>query len=248
MKFHSIVSFAVSALFATSAVLAEDVQQEQANAASRQEPENSESIKFLIDYDIKEYPEVSNTNVAELKNGEVITLQYNAVNNEEEDITVVGVGGTFRNPANNKIVTNLTAATIGPIVIKSGESVAFDQKVNLELVPDNYMLTPQVFIAYKEELKLIQTRGQLASVNDVPISFFNPQLLFLELIIGLTLAGFGYFAWLVWGQAYFQGTSPIRSKKISAPIAVSTGSKTVNEDWLPPNHLQNKKKKTRKAY
>lgn len=207
------------------------------------------SINFVVDYTISEFPEISNTDVAELTNGEAISLEYSVTNNEDKDISVVGVGGSFRDPANGNIKTNLTAAAVGPVLVAAGEKASFIQKIDLNLVADNYLLTPQIFVAVEEDLKFIQARGQLATVNDLPISLFNPQLLFLEAVLLATIGGILYFVYDIWGKKYIEGTAPITkssSKKASSPspASVATG-KAYNSEWIPEAHLQ---KKSKKAY
>mmetsp|Transcript_1897 Transcript_1897/g.1865 ORF Transcript_1897/g.1865 Transcript_1897/m.1865 type:complete len:238 (+) Transcript_1897:51-764(+) len=207
------------------------------------------SINFVVDYKISELPEITNTDVAELTNGEAISLQYSVENNEDKEISIVGVGGSFRDPANGNIKTNLTGAAVGPVLVPAGEKASFIQKIEVNLVADNYLLTPQIFVAVEDDLKFIQARGQLASVNDLPISFFNPQLLFLEAILVATLGGILYVVYDIWGKKYIEGTAPIikTSKKASSPspISVATG-KSYNSEWIPEAHL--KQKKSKKAY
>lgn len=207
------------------------------------------SINFLVDYIISEFPDISNADVAEFQNGEGITLKYTVTNNEDKQISIVGVGGAFRDPANGVIKTNLTSAAVGPVLVDAGQTANFEQTINLNLIADNYLLTPQVFIAYEEELKLIQARGQLATVNDIPLSIFNPQLLFLEAILLATIGALLYFAYEIWGKSYVEGTAPVAkpTKKASSPSApVSTGKAGYNSDWIPEGHL--KQKKSRKAF
>lgn len=214
------------------------------------DPEKAtESINFVVDYSISEFPQISNTDVAELTNGEDISLEYKVTNKEDKDISVVGLGGSFRDPANGNIKTNLTAAAVGPVLVAAGETTSFIQKIDLNLVADNYLLTPQIFVAVEDELKFIQARGQLASVKDVPISFFNPHLLFLEAILLATIGGVLYVVYDIWGKKYIEGTVPISkpSKKSSSPspVTVATG-KSYNSEWIPEGHL--KQKKSKKAY
>lgn len=217
-------------------------------AAPVDQEKTTESINFLVDYSISEFPQISNTDVAELTNGESISLEYTVTNNEDKEISVVGVSGSFRDPANGQIKTNLTAAAVGPVIVSAGESANFIQKIDLNLVANNYLLTPQIFVAVEEELKFIQARGQLASVSDVPISFFNPQLLFLEAVLLATIGGILYVVYDIWGKKYIAGTAPITKpvKKASSPSPAPSTGKSYNAEWIPEGHL--KQKKSKKAY
>ena len=92
---------------------------------------SKQTVDILIDYIIKETPELSQNDVANWENGDTVTLQYVVNNNEESEITVVGVTGQFKNPINNEIVTNLTTGKVGPIAVPPGEAIKFDQKLML---------------------------------------------------------------------------------------------------------------------
>ena len=59
---------------------------------------SKQTVDILIDYIIKETPELSQNDVANWENGDTVTLQYVVNNNEESEITVVGVTGQFKNP------------------------------------------------------------------------------------------------------------------------------------------------------
>ena len=103
---------------------------------------------------------------------------------------------------------------------------------------------PQLFIAFDNDLKLVQARGQRTEVKDVPISIFDPQLLLLEAILLATFAGLGYVAYNIWGKRYFEGTALVNKPKRGASPPVAS-AKSVDSDWLPEGHLR--QKKTKKA-
>lgn len=200
-----------------------------------------QDLRFPVSYVITEYPEVTHTDVAEFSNGETISLQYTATNNEDDKITIVGLGGAFRNPNNNEIRSNLSAQSVGPVILAPGESEVFVQKIPLDLLPDNYLLTPQLFIAFQDDLKLVQARGQLAIISDVPVSIFDPQLLVLEAILVVTFGGLFYAVYSIWGKSYFAGTAPTKKK-----VSEAAKSTAVDPNWFPESHI--KQKKTKKAY
>ncbi|KAK6461141.1 increased recombination centers protein 22 [Scheffersomyces coipomensis] len=205
------------------------------------------TINFFVDYAIKEVPKVRESDVAELNNGQSITIQYTAVNKEEFPVLVIGIGGTFNDPVTNEIVSNLTIGNIGPITIAPGESQNFEQKMSLNLVPNNYLINPQLFVAIDEQVILIPIRGQFATISDLPISFFNPQLLFLELVLIASFGGLLYFLYEAYGKQYINGTGPIALKaaKKAAAAAPSSGAGTstaLDDSWLP-DHLKQKKAK-----
>ena len=212
---------------------------------------SKQTVDILIDYIIKETPELSQNDVANWENGDTVTLQYVVNNNEESEITVVGVTGQFKNPVNNEIVTNLTTGKVGPIAVPPGEAIKFDQKINVDLIPANYELIPHVFIAQDSLIKVIPCRGQLATIVDAAVSFFDPRLIFLELVLLITFAGLIYVGYEIWGKQYFKGVAPVKAKKVSAAKAsspVASGPSTTSDtgydtNWIPESHLKQKKTK-----
>lgn len=208
--------------------------------------EEKQAIKFVADYIIQEFPDIGKADVAQLNSGKNIHLEYTVGNMEEEDINVIGVGGVLTDPATGAIKVNLTSGAIGPIVVANGESKTFVQDIPLDLVADNYLLNPQVYIVMNDVIKMIPVRGQLATVTDLPISWFNPQFLFLMIVLTVSFVGLGFAAYDIWGKRYLKGTSPIQPKQRPAstgiPSVYTSGSKTYDESWLPEHHLQKKKR------
>ncbi|RCK67596.1 Increased recombination centers protein 22-2 [Candida viswanathii] len=209
------------------------------------------TVDILIDYHIKETPEVSANDVANWINGDKYTLQYVVNNNEETEVTVVGVTGQFKNPVTNEIVTNLTTGQVGPITVQPGESIKFDQIVGVDLIPNNYELVPHVFVAHDDLIKVIPCRGQLTTVVDAVVSFFDPRLIFLELVLLVTFGGVVYFIYEIWGKQYLNGIAPVKAgavRKSASPVdkkeASPSGSASgFDESWIPEAHLKKNKKK-----
>ncbi|CAI5758142.1 unnamed protein product [Candida verbasci] len=232
MKFSSILS---TIALITSTVIA-------------YETTGNEVVDIVIDYSIKENPEISKNDVATWTNGDEVTLEYILENQEKSDITIIGVTGQFQNPVTNQIVTNLTTGKIGPITVASGEAVKFDQKINVDLIASNYELIPQIFIAHEDLIKVIPCRGQLMQISDKSISLFDPRLLFLELVLLVSFIGLAYVVYEIWGKQYlkFNNSTTVKVKKTAAkPAAVSQGSTTSGYDvnWIPEGHLKAKKSK-----
>ncbi|KAI5966928.1 IRC22 [Candida pseudojiufengensis] len=214
------------------------------------ETTGKETVDILTDYRIKETPEVTQKDVANWVNGDEITLQYTVNNNEPEEITVIGVTGSFTNPVTNQIVTNLTQGRVGPVVIPPGKSEIFEQTISVDLIPNNYELIPQVFIAHEELIKVLPCRGQLASVIDKTISFFDPRLIFLEIVLLASFIALAYLGYEIWGKSYFKGTAPVKAVKVKktgvspAPVgSASTGATTYDINWIPEGHIKQKKTK-----
>lgn len=232
MKFSKVIAFAASIV---SVIAAEAEQQAEQQVTS----------KFEVDYTIVGLPGVTGQDVAEIKNGEEFIIEYTFSNNEETDAIVTAVGGAIIDPVANAIAANLTTSAIGPVSVIPGESQTFRQKINVDMVPNKYVLAPFIYLSFEGKMSALQVRGQLVDVDDVPISFFNPQLLILEAALISTFGAILYFVYDVWGKKYIQGTAPVsRAKKAASPSATSTA--VLDESWIPETHL--KQKKSKKAY
>ncbi|EER35196.1 conserved hypothetical protein [Candida tropicalis MYA-3404] len=206
------------------------------------------TVDILIDYSIKETPELSQNDVANWVNGDKYTLEYVVSNNEETEIAVVGVTGQFKNPVTNQIVTNLTTGQVGPITVAPGESIKFEQIVDVDLMANNYELFPYVFVAHDDLIKVIPCRGQLTSVVDATISFFDPRLILLELVLLVTFGAAAYFIYEIWGKQYLKGTAPVKvpARKSGSTVSKKGASATASgfdESWIPEAHLKKNKKK-----
>lgn len=245
MKFSVL---ALGLLTATVRVMAsndgdDDLAKQKAAYFGSAEPD-TELTKFEIDYVIDEYPDLEFSEVAHMWQSEVISVRHTISNMEDIDLTVVGLGGSFRDPITGDIKVNLTSNSVGPLVIEPGQTAEVIQKIDLNFDPGSYFLAPQVYVTFNEQLKVIQARAQLAIVKEVPISIFNPKLLFLEALFLVVICGFGYFFYASYLQTYFNKTASI-TKNTNA----SGKSSGFDPSWVPSHHqVTQKKTKTRKAY
>lgn len=209
-----------------------------------QHPPSKQITNFELSYILEKFPDAEPQQMVEVLTTKPLEVLYTLVNNEEQDISVVGIGGHFIDPKTGEIVLNQTANSIGPIVVKPGTSDIFRQKINLHMEAGNYVLSPSVFVAYDDDLKVMQARSQLLTVTEEPISLFDPQLLLLEVLLVASVAAALYFYNPNILQDYFKGTAPVK-----APVPAKGSTTGYDPNWIPKTHLQEKKKpKTRKAY
>ncbi|CAH6719650.1 increased recombination centers protein 22 [[Candida] jaroonii] len=193
-------------------------------------------LKVDIDYSIEEFE--SSTGVLELFNSDTITLVYNVENDadSEHPLSIIGVSGTFNDPASNDIVSNITTGSVGPITLENGQSQQFKQAINLNLVPNNYILKPIVYMAVDNQIVPVTVKPLLANVSDIPISLFNPQLLFLELVLIVTIGVVGLVLYDLFGKNYFNNIVPKKTvKKDSVPVESSKG---YDSSWIPKHHIK----------
>lgn len=231
-------------------VLCADAEEE--NSIGQQKAEyfgsakaDTELTNFELDYVILEYPDVKDSELVQMWQGEQINVRHTITNQEDTDLTVVGLGGSFRDPITGEFKVNLTSNSVGPVVIEPGKSATVGQLITLDFLPGNYFLSPQVYVAFKDELKVIQARAQLAVIKDVPISLFNPQLLFLEVLFVALVGGVVYLMY----PTYFKPLSK-RTASIKKGSTANSGSTSgYDPAWVPSHHqVTQNKAKSRKAY
>lgn len=254
MKFSKLLLPLVTLLSVVSAdVVADEVIEEEVVdpnfVPTREKPYN-----FKIDYLIKDLQEDITDKVV-VTNGEVASVEYNFGNDEDAEVIIVGVGGQLINPVTGSILANITATQIGPLTIPAGESNIFIQNIGIDLNPDTYLFVPSIYVAFNDQLVGLGSRNQLLTVEDPTISFFNPALLLLEVILFGSLGGLGYFLYTTFGYKYIQGTAPTKkssaasttSSAKSTAKATGSGSGSYDESWLPASHLKSTAKKVKKT-
>lgn len=206
-------------------------------------------VDIVVDFQIRESPEIGASDVANWFNGDTVTIAYEVQNNEKSEVNIIGVTGQFKNPITGEIITNLTTGKVGPLAIASGESSGFEQTIGVNLIPGNYELVPFVFFAHEDVVKVLPVRGQLVTVADAPVSLFDPRLILVELILIASAAGALYLGYEIWGKKYIRGTAPVQARKAASPSSgVSSGRGTpsgssYDVNWIPEGHLKQTKTK-----
>ncbi|ODV57928.1 uncharacterized protein ASCRUDRAFT_73054 [Ascoidea rubescens DSM 1968] len=197
-----------------------------------------------------------------LFNTDQILVDYSFQNDGlENEVKVVGLGGNFKNPLNNKIIANLSDSNIGPISITPHQSKSFQQKISINLNSDEnqiYLLSPNIYIVYLNRLMVITTKPQLLTVADKPVSLFDLQLLSIILTLSTSFSALFYFLLTKFALPYFginnfnlldklpflskKSPSSIKQSSLDSSSAKTTGAtineKGFDESWLPSNHLQ----------
>lgn len=216
-------------------------------------PEKPFNIQIESSIKFKEH----DLSMDDIFNGETIELAYNLTSFEPELLTVVGVGGELIDPISGVVAANITAAKIGPIEIANNQPTSFTQKVGIQLAPGSYVLSPAVYVTYDEQFMMLTTSTKLINIKDTKISFFNPKLIFAELILGSTVLFVLYSIFQSYGNHYLAGVLPPSllpndkktSKKASSKAtssAVSESSASDIEQWLPDTHKKISKRNSRK--
>ncbi|KAH7139135.1 hypothetical protein B0J11DRAFT_516137 [Dendryphion nanum] len=196
-----------------------------------------------------------------LINGHATQAQLSISNEEPEPVTVSIVGGSLLQDAGAEahVLRNLTAARY-QVEIPAGESETVTYSFSTEMHPQNVRLQLIAVIKdTKNAFYTISAYNETVTVVEAPTSFFDPQVLFLYVVLLGAFAGTVYFIYQTWITTLFPqkkrgGKGGERAKRSSAGTkkvepteqvavvgadgpAVTTGSK-YDASWIPATHLQ----------
>lgn len=237
MKFLSLLTTFVAAVVA-------------ADNADQFQEDGSEIIDLVFDYEVKGFPNALAQQILPFFNENGYFLKYDLENNDDRDINIIGVGGVLLDPMTGDVKVNLTSGSVGPQVMTKGDNFTFNQHIPLNVAPNHYVLSPQLFIVVDGDIKMVPARPQMVVVEDAPISFFNPKLILLELVLLVTMGGLAYVIYDLWGRAYLYGgvvNKKQAKQQAKANVAAkASGAKSYNDEWLPDTHV--KKTKSKKAH
>lgn len=232
MKFSSSIVFTVLA-FLSLMVSAANEEQKALGAMQ---------LDIYVDYVFEDQPTVGADELASFLNGETAVLKYLMASRDEDNVTVVGAGGTLRHPNTHEVLYNLTAEALDPMIsIKPNLSYEFQKSIEIDFEPANYILAPEIYIVVAGVIKSVPIRNQRLIITNVPLSLFDPQLIFLVAVLAAIL---GASTWFVYNQF---GTSPaarLKHTKERRTSAVAPGK--YDSDWIPAEHLK-KTKRSKKA-
>ncbi|KAF2762851.1 hypothetical protein EJ05DRAFT_495703 [Pseudovirgaria hyperparasitica] len=196
-----------------------------------------------------------------LVNGHPTQCVIDVQNNELEPVTVLLVGGslnTINGP--DQIVRNLTMQRPG-VQIPAGEKQSITYSFATELHPQDLRLhLTSVVQDSKDGIHIVQVYNETVSVVEAPTSIFDPQIIFLYIVLAAAFSGTCYFIYSTWFATLFPQKrrggkggerakySSNGSKKVDptdqASVvgadgpAVTSGSKVYDESWIPASHLQ----------
>ncbi|KAF4553821.1 Translocon-associated protein (TRAP) alpha subunit-like protein [Elsinoe fawcettii] len=172
-------------------------------------------------------------------------------------LTPVGVPGA---PSPPQILRNLTTTRYGS-EIQAGQAESFSYSFVNEMHPQDLTLALTAVIQdQKGAVYTYQFFNQTVSVVEAPSSIFDPQVIFLYLILAAAFGGTCYFIYNTWITTFFpqkrgKGKGGERAKKSSGGSkkvdpaeqvsvvgadgpAVTSGAQGYDQSWIPAHHLQ----------
>jgi len=249
-KLSSLLLLSLGALNAFADVTANEAAAEA--ATEPQTPNLKVSVKT-------KFPQAEIFGV-KLINGHATQAVLDITNEEPEPVTVSIVGGSLVLDGGDKpqVLRNLTAQRYS-IEIPAGESETVNYSFSTEMHPQDVRLQLVAVLNSKNAFYTVSAYNETVSIVEAPTSIFDPQILFLYLVLLGVFAGTVYFIYNTWITTFFPqkkrgGKGGERAKRSSGgskkvdpteQVAVVgadgpavTSAKGYDASWIPAQHLQ----------
>ncbi|KAF1345733.1 hypothetical protein BDV97DRAFT_401125 [Delphinella strobiligena] len=260
LKLSALGLLAFQAFNALAAVSSESFDQVE------EELENP-SVSPKLDVDIKcAFPDSEIFGV-KLVNGHATQAIISVANNEVEPVKFLFVGGSLLTPRHlpgapdPPIALRNLSATRYDLTIPAGESETVTYSFATEMHPQDLNLNLAAMIQSSAgNIYTTQVFNETVSIVEAPTSFFDPQIIFLYLVLTGVFAGTCYFIYNTWITTLFpqkkgRGKGGERAKRSSQGTkkvdpadqvsvigadgpAVTSSAQAYDESWIPAGHLQ----------
>lgn len=193
--------------------------------------ESTEQPNFVnldVSYEILEKPKFSFDTPIEFTTEEIATFNLTFLNNEDSNVTVVGLAGSVVDAITGYEVANVTAQELGPFNVAINGSANFQAPIQLNLPEGSFFLAPILFVVKADEVMKVGIRPLSIFISPPPLSFFNPGFLSVQVLLGLIIVGSTYL--VVNSKNGKQGSKSKSTKKGAAD------KKPVDDSWLPSIH------------
>lgn len=200
------------------------------SSAEQQTYEEQKYINLNISYTVRERPYDSIYSFLEFNDGDLLTLDYEVLSNEIDNVTITGVQGSILTYPGGELAANISVGKIGPLELVNNATVNFNQHVNLRLEEGQYYLAPSVLVVKDDELMRVGTRPTLLSISPPPISAFNIQYISIQITIICLIAGV-YYAYSNLANPVSKATRAKELKELKA--AKKSKPAKADASWLP---------------
>lgn len=205
------------AIFATSLVSAQGVQLENYDDAPEEAngQDSLPSIQLNITYNIedKEEPETLGAPIS-FDQDEVIMLNYTLTNDEDCEVSVLGVSGNILSYPSGELVTKISFGEMEDLYARPSDTLNFRQKVVIDLEPGMYYLFPVVHVSNETakdivekdstrnikdggdvdiEPKSVAVNPTVLNIEEPLMSIFDPRFLSIQLGLLAVIGGFSYY-------------------------------------------------------
>ena len=219
-----------------------DDYEEQEEPVPTEKPYTSINLDIVYNIEDREAP-ATPTDPISFDQNEVVMLNYTLVNNEDCDISIVGVSGEILSYPSGESVTKISFGEMENLYAKPNETLQFRQKIVINLEPGMYYLFPMIHVTNETAAAIVKENPDLAEIEDIEdkkknvvvnstilnieeplMSIFNPQFLSIQLIILVIAGGLSYF--------YLNKNGKLNTEKNNFK---NTGKRDPME-WLPEQY------------
>ncbi|KAI0471633.1 hypothetical protein GGR56DRAFT_677524 [Xylariaceae sp. FL0804] len=194
-----------------------------------------------------------------LVNGRPTKAVVDITNNEAKPIQVALVGGQLFTTQELPPDVNPMAAVVRNLstvryeaTIPAGEQQSLPYSFVLDMQPQDVRLQMMAVVTNEaQQVFQVPVTNQVVSIVEAPVSFFDPQIIFLYLFLSAAFAGACYFVYKTYIEAFFpqaqRGSGGGQRAKARAPVekeplsggegAASGTDKGYDASWIPSDHL-----------
>ncbi|KAK9246575.1 hypothetical protein V1506DRAFT_534626 [Lipomyces tetrasporus] len=197
--------------------------------------------------------ESENTYPPIIYNTQSTNLEITLQNEEDSEAIVQVAGGALFEIGNDTAIENITAVRVGPLAVAPHTTQTVGYNFVLDREPKDYFLRVGLLIEYEGQLVQYLGYNSTITVQDPPLSYFDPQMIFLYIILSGIFGVGGYFVYNNYVKSYLapKKTSGKKRAKSATPVTPSnttaettgTDSKGYDESWIPEHHLRSKSPK-----
>ncbi|QLL33993.1 hypothetical protein HG536_0F03180 [Torulaspora globosa] len=186
--------------------------------------EQRDFVNLNVTYDILEKPKINFNVPTEFAADETATFNITFQNNEDSNVTVVGLSGSVIDAMVGYEIANISAQELGPLNVAVNETVTFRAPIQLTLPEGSFFLAPILFIVKADKVMKVGIPPLSIFISPPPLSFLNPSFLSVQVLLGLVVVGTTYLV------INFKKQGGRSTKKRS------TKARPVDENWLPSIH------------
>ncbi|KAG0170768.1 hypothetical protein DFQ28_009154 [Apophysomyces sp. BC1034] len=173
-----------------------------------------------------------------ITNGQRNNVILSLTNKEAVDYSILSVSGQLTDREDSsKIIRNLTAIRLDTNV-SSEATVEIPYTFYSEFAPGELGLTIFVDLLNGENAIRIVGYNGVVTITNPEISWWDPELLFLYVLLGTGAAGLGYLI----RDAFFGGSKKTKAKKEEPTVRPThrdeKGQMVLDESWIPQQHLR----------
>ncbi|KAI0122971.1 hypothetical protein BJ170DRAFT_642822 [Xylariales sp. AK1849] len=192
-----------------------------------------------------------------LVNGRPTKAVVDVTNHEEGPIQVAFMGGSLYTlqplpadaPPSAGVLRNLSTVRY-EATIPAGEKQSLPFSFVLDMQPQDVVLNMGAVITNSAgSIFQVTVYNETVSIVEAPTSLFDPQIIFLYLVLGAAFAGTSYFVYKTYIEAFFPQAKRSKGNKKAKAVTIereplsggegtATGAdKGYDDSWIPLDHI-----------